>query len=1041
MNQFMRSLVLLLFISAVNTWCQDYSGTPVVFHSSLTGLAGDVLYLQGSGFGVSPRVEYAFNDANWTAITPLTSGNSAVTLQLPINQTRLPDLVTIRISADGTNWSSPIFVNQAKAYSFDTNQVGPGNSFRIFGRNLIFSRTPTVRLVDMADGSSHVGSVNTNASTSYALTAIAPSDILANHTYSVYVSNGYNGNAGSGSETVAQGTLQGRTAGTDHFNLGVPWAADINFAGNVYNVQNDPRLSEHARGDGSAGDMGAIGAAISAASRAGGGVVYLPAGTYNLYYSNGCGISLLPRVVLAGQGAGNTFVNFGFGPAPSIGTGYGLCFATSQTGVSDITFTNVNESGNWPESALGQGANEIFIQRTNWNISSAQWLVLCQTTNVTVQNSSIVQGNDPSHNGPINAAYSTNWVFRNNIVQYVGGAVEFDGVHGAVLEGNTIIRDTSVSLPVGDITHVIVGNFTRDFMLLQNSFQVTGGTLPRRNDGEIVNSEGGGAIRFDEFRGNVSYGGLNAVTDNSQNFNWSPNNAVPNLRVGAILAIVAGKGAGQWAAVTNVSTDGHIVWVDTPWAVVPDSTSRYATFDWSSYNWIIAGNRMSDNEKGIEFFDASIRDILITNNTFTNDGEILVSPTEQPDGAGLFNLVLNLQITGNTMIDTNRLRPAAISLVPREDHENSNFGTAFIGAELRGNTISAYTPNTLITDTTYDDSKALTEGLNLYWQWQTLGNFHDDGTPSLLATIVQGNTLIASQTGVYLDSGDYQTVLASNAYHNVDNNKVDEGILGADHASFDSATVTSAPSPFPTPAPASSVTPVVLPLPTTTSGTPVVSTVVSTPLPQPTAPALPAAAPAPLTPPRIGVHSPLVSGWHAMTVGSQPAAKLASELVTDTNFELSPSVAQFGGTSDSFSMLARYKSNNTELMAQITVPANASSAESGAVTFRADSTSSSAFVSVGLLQTGEYFALWRYASGEIATGWRIRVSQPGTPLWVRLGKSGDLFRTAYSLDGVRWSDWTTINCQIGRDNYLVGLAGGSNITSGPAVSFANVSLP
>ena len=178
-----------------------------------------------------------------------------------------------------------------------------------------------------------------------------------------------------------------------------------------------------------------------------------------------------------------------------------------------------------------------------------------------------------------------------------------------------------------------------------------------------------------------------------------------------------------------------------------------------------------------------------------------------------------------------------------------------------------------------------------------------------------------------------------------------------------------------------------------------------------------------------------------MTVGSQPAAKPASEPVTDTNFELSPSVAQFGGTIDSFGMLARYKSNNTELMAQITVPANASSAESGALTFRADSTSSSAFVSVGVLQTGEYFARWRYASGQTATGWRIPVAPPGTPLWVRLGKSGDLFRTAYSLDGVRWSDWTSISCEIGPDNYLVGLASNSNTASGPAVTFASVSVP
>ena len=756
----MFKLVILLFISVLNTFAQDSSGNVVIFNASTTGLASDVVYFQGSGFGASPSVRYCFNDGNWASLAPLTSGENALTVQLPANLP-LPNLLEVEVSADGYNWSSPVFLNQAKALSYDTNQIAAGSSFRIFGRNLLFALTPSVRFVDTADGSSQLGSVNTGGSTAYALMATAPASIQVNHTYQVYVSNGYNGNSGSGGETLAHETLQGRAGGGDYFNLGVPWAADINFTGNVYNVQTDPRLSRHATGTGSAMDIWTIFDAITAAANDGGGIVYLPAGTYNLYFQNGCGVTLLPRVVLMGQGAGNTFVNWGFGPAPGPGTGYGVCFAPNQSGVSDITFTNVNQGGNWPQSFIAAGANEVFIQRTTWNVANARSAIMINATNATMQNSTLTQGVDPSYNGPLDASSATNVVLRNNNIKFVNGAITLDFIAGGIVENNTIVRDASQQAGTDGITHIIEANFTQDFMVLHNSFQVSGGTLPSTNDGETIGSEAGGATRYDEFRGTVQWAGSNSLTDGAQNFNWSSNNAIPPLHVGSIVAIVAGQGAGEWAYISAISSDGHTIWVATPWTVQPTSGSRYATFDWSAANWIIAGNTMSDNEKGIEFCDASIRDILITNNQLINNSEILITPTEQPYGAGLFNVVLNTQITNNTISDTNHLRPAAISIVPREDGQNTNFGTAVIGTQLSGNTISGYNPPTVTTPTSFDDSKAITEGFNVFWQWQTTwSNFADDGTPSVLGTVIQNNTLNNSQEAVYLNSGAYQTLLA-----------------------------------------------------------------------------------------------------------------------------------------------------------------------------------------------------------------------------------------------------------------------------------------
>ena len=709
-------------------------------------------------------------------------------VQMPANLTRLPDLVEIEVSPDGYSWSAPVYLNQARGYSFDTNQVGPGNTFRIFGRNLMLSRTPSVRFVDNSDGSSHQAFANPGLSTSYALTVSAPADIQTGHNYAIYLTNGYNGNATTGGETVADTTLLGRSPGADYWNLGVPWAADLDYTANVYNVQTDPRLSQHATGLGSTNDASIIAAAIGTAFRAGGGIVYLPAGTYNLYYQSGCGITLLPRVSVVGAGSSSTFVNFGFGPAPATGQGgFAVCLGTQQAGVSDITFNDVNESGQWPESIQGLGGYEIFLQRTNWNLATAQWVILQNATNMTVQNSTIVQGLDPTYNGPFNVSGSSNYLLRGNTIKYVAGALVFDQSANGVFENNNVTRDASQTPPSYVISHVIVGNFANNLMLLGNSFNVSGGTLSTGNDGETIGSESGGATRYDEFRGTVQSASANSLFDGSQNFNFSTNNAVPNLRPGATVAIVSGQGAGQWGTITSVSADGHSLSVSQPWAVLPAAGSAYATFDWGAANWIIAGNNMANNEKGIEFFDASIRDVLITGNTLTNNGEILVSPTEQPLGSGIFNLVINTQILNNSLIDTNHLRPAAISVVPREDQQSNNFGTSVIGLEVRGNSVTASVPNTLFANTALDDSKALTEGINLYWQWQTIANFSDTGIPSLLGSVVQGNNLTNSAVGLELNTGDYQTVLAYNNFNNVANRIVDIPIQGASHASIGTA--------------------------------------------------------------------------------------------------------------------------------------------------------------------------------------------------------------------------------------------------------------
>jgi hypothetical protein len=216
--------LLILWFAVVNMQAQT---PPVIVNSSETADGGDVIFLQGSGFGSSPWVEYSHGDSNWNYLVPVNSRQGFVSVQIPSTDTHLPDLLAVRMSPDNLNWSTAVFLNRARGTSLDTDEIAPGGSFRIFGRNLFFNKTPTVRFVDQLDSSSSIAVVNVSNSYSYLLSVIAPSSVIAGHKYEIYVSKGYSGNASAGDETLVAQTVVGRTGGTDYWNLGVQWAVDL----------------------------------------------------------------------------------------------------------------------------------------------------------------------------------------------------------------------------------------------------------------------------------------------------------------------------------------------------------------------------------------------------------------------------------------------------------------------------------------------------------------------------------------------------------------------------------------------------------------------------------------------------------------------------------------------------------------------------------------------------------------------------------------------------------------------------------------------
>lgn len=768
----MRIFVCLFF--AIATFVPTLPSAPIVLNHSETAKAGDVIYLQGSGFGSKPIAEFSYGDSNWQPLAPYRSAHGLALVRLPPSETRLPDLLTVRVSADRQSWSEPVFINRAQVLWLDSDQIVPGGSIRIFGRNLLFQHDPTVEFADAADTNLHFpAQVDHAKSSPYMLQVKAPATLPPGHTYQLLVGNGT-----SDSPQPSPQTVMARASAKDDWELGVAWAAD--FAAirtNRYDTQNDDRLSLHTVGDGATDETEALNAAIRRAAHAGGGVVYLPAGEYRLQFPIGCGLTLPGKVVLMGAGKGETILQYGFGEVPPQADkgGYAVCFG-SQTGISDMTLENLDQSGKWPQSALAQNADEVFLQRVDWNIGGSRWLTFAQDKHLAIENSSIKQKLPRTHDlGPLNLE-ACNWCeIKGNTIQFVLRGMSFDGMTDSVFEDNKVIRDISISPDAQKVTHSIAASFVANLAVLNNEFESRGKGIATNNDGEVLNSEGGGPSRRDEMRGSVSTATSDSLTDTGQDFH--------QLHVGsAQVAIVSGDSLGQVRTVTGISPDGHTLRLDRNFQAPVESGSHYATFDWSASNWLVANNKLTGNFKGIEIFNASASNVIIEANQLTDSGGIMVSPTQ--DARGTFQFVQGLEITGNTLTDQTGWRPAYVGILPREDGQRSSFGVSVLGARVEANRIIAHLPNAAVANPSWDDSKAISEGFLNYWIWQSpTGSFPSDMPPPILGTIFQANIARNSRIAFVLNTGASETAIVGNTTENASSPMQDEALPGSRNGS------------------------------------------------------------------------------------------------------------------------------------------------------------------------------------------------------------------------------------------------------------------
>ncbi len=754
---------------------------PAIINYPFTANPGDVISLAGSGFGTAPKVYLKPSlQAAAIALPTRTASDGAVVVQVP--KTIVFDLYNVWI-VNGSATSAQVALNAPAPQHFDSAEVASGALFRIYGRNLyVNGKTPSVTLIDAQTKAQLKATVAVANSAAYYLVVAAPSGIVAGHVYGASVSNGYATAALSGA------TILGHAPGTDHFGIGQPWAYDFVYADgsgykagvkgtnqadhHVFNVMTDPSLSVHAKGDGKTNDAAAINAAIALAS-AHGGVVYLPAGTYNTGTTT---IRMASNVAVQGAGENSTKVIFG----PSAPAGFYFPGGTQMAGLADMSIQNIDLTSKYLVN-LGTGnepVSKVFLQRLNWNFGSGQGLMMTGDR-IAIQNSTFIQainyqnGNAAAKTGGLGPVYLqtiSNLQFRNNTVKWATGQNALKDIVNGIIENNAFTRSASDYILAGpaDLSMVNYGkpvksgeriqrlmgrqvaiNFGKNIVFQHNTFNVSDGTLANNlNDGETIQNEGGATLPRDD-SGVATAVSATSIADNSKCSGTCAWRYYPGY---SMIVIVSGAGAGQWRRI--IANAGNTFTVDTPFQVVPavgdHFTISYPTFE----NALILNNVMSNNPLGVDLYHGAMLNVSVVNNTLANNGGIELVGTQRnpspgaPAGSsfaaanGPFCVSRNIEINGNILTNTTGLFPAFIAVIFQLNTQNTFWGKSALAVEVRNNQITARAGTPI-----YRNS----EGYKNNTYYQSSAPYVEKGTGALIGTVFQGDKCTNCQ-GDYLVS-------------------------------------------------------------------------------------------------------------------------------------------------------------------------------------------------------------------------------------------------------------------------------------------------
>lgn len=192
------------------------------------------------------------------------------------------------------------------------------------------------------------------------------------------------------------------------------------------------------------------------------------------------------------------------------------------------------------------------------------------------------------------------------------------------------------------------------------------------------------------------------------------------------------------------------------WDLIPDATSRYATFVWGLEKSLIKGNRLSQNPRGIWFYKTAIREVDIVGNTISEGGGIYLR-ADQNQKDKHFTPIYGVRIANNTVSNTTREWTSAIHIAfVRADA--ADFGLAAIGIDINSNTVKANSPNLSLSQEETGGAEGFFNLARFEGQTQGLAK----NQVRLLGTLFQKNSCIGCDLAFRVRDGAFGTVQDGN---------------------------------------------------------------------------------------------------------------------------------------------------------------------------------------------------------------------------------------------------------------------------------------
>ena len=718
-------LTVVVFLVGVGAswWLNLFHGyhrNPHIFNVSSNVRAGDIIPIQGTNFDATTQVWLKGANGGSTAKLVVVNQVGIEWLAVQIPQAWAGAMIMWVSNSSGI--SNLVKLNGAVPLNLDALQLVPGGAFKVLGRNLLMSGYfPSVTV----DG--QAASINVSASNENMLDVTAPGSISPTSNAVIMVDNGNGTGAVRLDRTIAVVSGSG-----DPFGLGVGWAAGFTFAGRTIRV-NTPC-------NGMQDDSANIQNAIIFAATGGGGVLELPSGTCLLVNS----LTMKSNVVLQGAGKNSTILKYESNyPIYSQGS--------DLVGLRNFTLMN---GGKAIEGLIWKQNTRSFFQNVKIEMGVSRQLYLTGNRNFIVTQADFVQGGSVSGQNPYLFSDCSGFVFSGNTSTSVDGSPTFESIHDALIIGNHFTRNAMNQYESVIITtHQFVMDFAYRSAIIGHTFDVLNGPITNtiRNDGETLLTEGGGGKRTENI-GTVASATGDTIADPNNTINVNPFGTGLPENYG--VAIVSGTGAGQPRDVIGYSN--HTMQVDHAWDIIPDSTSHYATFVWGLEKTLIEGNTLIGNPRGIWLYQAAVREVDIGGNTITNGGGIFIRSFES-QSATQFDLSYDVRVANNTVSNSDGHWLSYINAV-FVNKDQTNFGIADIGVEIRNNRLTANNPNI----TSQVEDYANREGFMGLMRSEAPGGSQLGSTPMVLGTIFQANQCLNCSVAFIIGTGGYGTTIANN---------------------------------------------------------------------------------------------------------------------------------------------------------------------------------------------------------------------------------------------------------------------------------------